>query len=101
MSDPVYDDEPYDDELDAQPVGDGAPHPLDEVDLLIEDIERLEDTMQLEIELIQDCDFANLELVQRENQALIPVLRRANSIVQAVMAEGRIGNRRDGALGST
>ncbi|MBV8166017.1 MAG: hypothetical protein JO021_04435 [Alphaproteobacteria bacterium] len=88
MSDPMYDDDQYDDELDAQPAGEPGPHPLDEVDLLIDDIERLEDVMQLEIELIHDCDFTNLELVQREKQTLIPVLRRANSIVQAVMAEG-------------
>jgi hypothetical protein len=65
-----------------------APHPLDEVDFLIEDLERLEDVMLLEIELIQDCEFAQLEAVQREKQELIPVLRRANSVVQAVLAEG-------------
>lgn len=90
---PYDDDEAYDDELDAEtleaaPAGAPGPHPLDEVDLLIEDIERLEDVMQLEIELIQACDFTNLEAVQREKQELIPVLRRANSVVAAAMAEG-------------
>src|SRR5262249_30975191 len=106
MSQPTHDNDMYDDEdyaedgqyveaqfADADDESAEAPyvagpHPLDEVDALIEDIERLEDVMQLEIELIQGCDFANLELVQREKQELIPVLRRANSIVQAVMAEG-------------
>jgi hypothetical protein len=83
-----YEDAVYEDAPDDGAQSAAAPHLLDEVDQLIEDIERLEDVMQLEIELIQDCDFTNLELVQREKQELIPVLRRANSIVQAVLAEG-------------
>jgi hypothetical protein len=61
-------------------------HPLDDVDLLIDDLARLEDVMVEEIERIHACDFAGLEELQREKQELVPVLRRANSVVQAVLA---------------
>jgi hypothetical protein len=61
-------------------------HPLDETDELIEDLGRLEEVMLLEIDKIHGCDFAGLEELQREKQALVPVLQRANSVVQAVLA---------------
>ena len=61
-------------------------HPLDEVDDLIDNLARLEDVMLLEIDKIHDCDFAGLDELQREKQALVPVLQRANSVVQAVLA---------------
>ncbi len=61
-------------------------HPLDEVDDLIDGLAQLEEVMLLEIDLIHECDFAGLEALQREKQALVPVLQRANSVVQAVLA---------------
>ena len=61
-------------------------HPLDDVDILIDDLARLEDVMLEEIELIHACDFANLQVLQQEKLELIPVLKRANSVVQAVLA---------------
>jgi hypothetical protein len=61
-------------------------HPLDEVEDLIDDLARLEELMLLEIDKIHDCDFLGLEELQREKQALVPVLQRANSVVQAVLA---------------
>jgi hypothetical protein len=62
-----------------------APHPLDEVDDLIEDMQHLEDVMLWEIDKIQAGDFEGLEALQIEKQALIPVLARANSIIVAVL----------------
>jgi hypothetical protein len=62
--------------------------PLDEVDQLLDDLARLEELLLLEIEKIHTCDFSGLEIVQREKNLLIPVLRRANSIMHAVLAEG-------------
>jgi hypothetical protein len=61
-------------------------HPLDEVDDLIDDLGRLEEVMLLEIDKIHEGDFAGLEVLQREKLALVPVLQRANSVVQAVLA---------------
>jgi len=58
-------------------------HPLDDVDELIDDLARLEDVLLLEIDLIHEYDYAALEALQREKQALVPVLQRANSVVQA------------------
>lgn len=63
-------------------------HPLDEVDELLDDLARLEDLLLLEIEKIHTCDFTELEQLQQEKNLLIPVLRRANSVVHAVLAEG-------------
>ncbi|HUA53064.1 MAG TPA: hypothetical protein VMB81_12920 [Candidatus Sulfotelmatobacter sp.] len=61
-------------------------HPLDDVDHLIDEINRLEDLLLLEIDMIHKCDFSALQEMQREKQAVVPVLRRANSVVQAVLA---------------
>jgi hypothetical protein len=61
-------------------------HPLDEVDWLIDDLARLEDVMLLEIDKIHEGDFDGLQQLQQEKQALVPVLMRANSVVQAVLA---------------
>ncbi len=61
-------------------------HPLDEVDDLIDDLARLEDVMIEEIDAIHACDWPGLEILQREKQALVPVLQRANSVVQASLA---------------
>ena len=61
-------------------------HPLDDVDHLIDEINRLEDLLLLEIDMIHKCDFSALQEMQREKLAVVPVLRRANSVVQAVLA---------------
>jgi hypothetical protein len=61
-------------------------HPLDEVDWLIDDLARLEEVMLLEIDKIHEGDFDGLQQLQQEKQALVPVLMRANSVVQAVLA---------------
>lgn len=61
-------------------------HPLDDVDHLIDEINRLEDLLLLEIDMIHKCDFSAIQEMQHEKQAVIPVLRRANSVVQAVLA---------------
>ena len=61
-------------------------HPLDDVDYLIDEINRLEDLLQLEIDMIHKCDFSALQEMQAEKQAVVPVLRRANSVIQAVLA---------------
>jgi len=63
-------------------------HPLDEVDELLDDLAHLEDLMLLEIEKIHACDFSGLEELQQEKNLLIPVLRKANSVIHAVLAEG-------------
>jgi len=61
-------------------------HPLDDVDHLIDEINRLEDLLLLEIDMIHKCDFSGLQEMQAEKQAVVPVLRRANSVIQAVLA---------------
>jgi hypothetical protein len=61
-------------------------HPLDDVDYLIDEINRLEDLLLLEIDMIHKCDFSGLQEMQAEKQAVVPVLRRANSVIQAVLA---------------
>jgi len=63
-------------------------HPLDEVDDLIDDLARLEDLLQYEIEKIHACDFQGLEQLQRDKQLLVPVIHRANSVVHAVTSQG-------------
>lgn len=60
-------------------------HPLDEVDFLIDELAALEDVLLWEIEKIHQGDFEGLQQLQQEKQALVPVLQRANSVVQAVM----------------
>jgi hypothetical protein len=61
-------------------------HPLDDVDYLIDEINRLEDLLLLEIDMIHRCDFSGLQEMQAEKQAVVRVLRRANSVIQAVLA---------------